>query len=77
MTIIRFDIWYVDRKTGARSVIKVKPAKGAGVSEMKTQVAEAIAPHMKHISYYYVVACVRKTDGDRGFRTVLGKTLVA
>lgn len=77
MTIIRFDVWYMDRKTEVREVIHVKPKSGASISEMKVAVAEALEPHLKHIKYYYVVMCVRKENGEKGFRTVLGKTLVA
>lgn len=75
--LLELQVWvrYLSGKDGEADLkmLKVKP-KTEDSAEWKYRIAETIQPLLNEIEYYYVVAVVKKTDGSKGYRTIVPRT---
>lgn len=53
-----------------------EPPESQDIREIKIQVGKMIKRVKKKAAYYYLVVAVAKTDGTRGYRTIIPKTIV-
>jgi hypothetical protein len=61
-----------NQQRGKRIVLEVP--EGMSIPEMKILVAETLDKYIGKLKYYYVVAMVRREDGEYGFRTIVPKS---
>jgi hypothetical protein len=89
LTITELRVWVADRKEkwwtdreykGKRIQSRGKPLiitpSGQSALQLKLDVARALAPIMKQLEYYYVIAVIARPDGTEAYRTVVKKTVV-
>lgn len=76
MNIERLDLWHRNKK-GKLDRIKIKIKKGTPITEMKLAVTSVLKTIQNKTEYYYVVAVVTKSDGSKGYRTIVPKTVAA
>lgn len=79
MRLLELQVWvrYKRRKSeddGRREMFLVDTDTD-DPAEWKYLIADKLAPMLRRIDYYYVVAVVQKTDGTKGYRTIIPQTV--
>lgn len=75
MKIVELTVWYRNKRTENRESLSEKP-HGQSIVEIKVQVGQMIKKIENKALYYYVVVAARRADGQKGYRTVIPKTVV-